>query len=66
MLRRGKKSLRGQAEIYDEVKVPTSLALTPMGRKLLDAIAASWSLSRSELIERIARGDIQLKGEHES
>ncbi len=33
MTRQGKKSLRGQAEIYDEVKVPTSLALTPMGRK---------------------------------
>lgn len=29
MTRQGKRSLRGQAEIYDEVKVPTSLALTP-------------------------------------
>ena len=62
MPRQGQKSLRGQPELYNEVKVPTSLALTPTGQKLLGALAQAWQLSRSELIERIARGDILLKG----
>jgi hypothetical protein len=62
MPRQGQKSLRGQPELYNEVKVPTSLALTPTGQKLLETLAQTWQLSRSELIERIARGHILLKG----
>ncbi|HIK15390.1 MAG TPA: hypothetical protein IGS53_08935 [Leptolyngbyaceae cyanobacterium M33_DOE_097] len=61
MARFGKKSLRNQPEIYSEVKVRTSIALTPTARLLIDELAKSFDLSRSELIERIARGEFEIK-----
>ena len=60
----GRKGMRKQPELYTEVKIPTSLSLTPTGRKLLDGLAQARNLSRSELIDRIARGEIRLQGEN--
>lgn len=55
MPKQGQKKLRGQPEIYDEVKGQVNLSLTPTGTKGLDTLAASMDLSRSELVERIGR-----------
>jgi metal-responsive CopG/Arc/MetJ family transcriptional regulator len=52
---KGLKSQRDQGEIYQEIKQQSSIALTKTGLKLLDSLAASFKLSRSEFIERIAR-----------
>ncbi len=54
---------------YDEGKVKVSIALTPTGRERLDRQADLLNLSRSELVEQLARGmvnsnpDVQLLGE---
>lgn len=61
MARSGKKSLRNQPELYSEVKVRTSVALTPTARLLIDKLARSFNLSRSEFIERIAREEFEIK-----
>ncbi len=55
MAKRGQKSLRGQPELYEEVKLRTSLALTPTARQGLDQLAHTLGLSRSEFVERIGR-----------
>ena len=54
------KNLRGQPELYDELKRCFSVALTPTGASRLDALARSFNLSRSELVEQVARGQIPL------
>jgi len=60
MAKEGIKSLRDVPEIYDEVKRQRCLALTDNGLKLLDELAKSFQLSRSELVERIGRGYISV------
>ena len=57
---KGVKSLRGQPELYDEVKQVVSISLTPTGINQLDIRARAFKLSRSEFIERIARGTIPI------
>ena len=54
------KSLRGQPEIYDERKKPTGIGLTPTAVTGLDQIAAGMKISRSELVERIGRGILEV------
>lgn len=49
------KSMRNVPEIYDEKKQAYSISLTPTGKKNLDLMAKDFGLSRSELIEQIAR-----------
>jgi hypothetical protein len=61
MAKRGQKSLRGQPELYEEVKLRTSIALTPTARQGLDKLAHSFGLSRSEFAERIGRGLIAVQ-----
>ncbi|BAY32883.1 CopG domain protein DNA-binding domain protein [Nostoc carneum NIES-2107] len=59
----GKKGQKGQKdvpELYDEVKKRVNLALTPTGINGLDEIASNFEISRSELVERIARRIIRL------
>jgi hypothetical protein len=56
----GQKNLRNRPELYSELKHCFSVALTPTGAAKLDTLAQSVSLSRSELVERIARGTIKL------
>lgn len=54
------KSQRGQGEIYSEIKKSTSVGLTPTATRELDQIAAALGISRSELVERIGRGLLQI------
>ncbi|WNZ46123.1 hypothetical protein Q2T42_30505 [Leptolyngbya boryana CZ1] len=61
MAKRGQKSLRGQPEFYEEVKLRTSIALTPTARQGLDELAHSFGLSRSEFVERIGRNLISVQ-----
>jgi len=54
--RKGVKSMRGQPEVYDELKKIVSLSLTPTALTGLDEFSACLNISRSELVERIGRG----------
>ncbi|MGE5658872.1 MAG: hypothetical protein ACM37W_19925 [Actinomycetota bacterium] len=47
---------RAQRREYGEKKVYMNNAVTPTAQVGLDAIASSFGLSRSELLERIGRG----------
>ncbi len=55
MPKRGQKKLRGQPEIYDEVKGQVNLSLTRSGVQGIDELAAAMGLSRSEFVEQIGR-----------
>ena len=56
MGKKGIASKRGTGEIYPEPKKERVLVLmTSRGRILLDQLATSYGLSRSEFLERIAR-----------
>lgn len=55
MPEKGRKKLRGQPELYNEVKGQVNISLTKTGVGGLDAIASELSLSRSEFIEQIGR-----------
>ncbi len=54
--RKGVKSMRGQPEVYDELKKIVSLSLTPTALAGLDESSKRLNISRSELVERIGRG----------
>ncbi|HEY9796523.1 MAG TPA: hypothetical protein V6D30_12850 [Leptolyngbyaceae cyanobacterium] len=54
--RKGLKSMRGQPEIYDELKEIVSFSITPTARSGLDQLSEQLNISRSELLERIGRG----------
>ncbi|MBD3885500.1 hypothetical protein IFO70_27660 [Phormidium tenue FACHB-886] len=56
MAKKGHKSRKGVGEFYDEVKVDTLLSLTPTARGSLDQQAQTMGISRSEVVERLARG----------
>ncbi|HAX78155.1 MAG TPA: hypothetical protein DCY88_20630 [Cyanobacteria bacterium UBA11372] len=55
------KITKGEPELYDEKKKPLNIAMTPTGAKMLDDLAKNMGLTRSELVERIARGIIPLQ-----
>jgi hypothetical protein len=59
---KGIKSVRGKPELYDELKKIVSIGITPTARAGLDELSQKRSISRSELIEQIGRGLIQLIG----
>jgi len=64
--RKGVKSMRGQPEIYDEIKKAVSFGITPTARLGLARISKQLNISRSELIEQIGRGIltiVELKNE---
>ncbi len=54
--RKGVKSMRGQPEVYDELKKIVSVSITPTARTGLERLSEQLNISRSELIERIGRG----------
>ncbi len=54
------KSLRGQPEIYDELKKGTTVALTDTAAAGLNQLAAAMGISRSEFVERIGRGILKV------
>ncbi len=47
--------------MYDEHKKRVNISLTPTAVERLDALAGSMDVSRSELIEQVARGTIPLR-----
>ena len=49
---------RGSATSYTETKVKVGVSLTPTSAEKLKEVAKELGLSRSELVERIARGDL--------
>lgn len=49
---------KSREPLYGEPKKPTIFSLTPTASEKLDVLAAEFALSRSELIEQIARGII--------
>jgi len=57
----GLKGMKGQPEMYDEHKKRVNISLTPTAVERLDALAGSMDVSRSELIEQVARGTIPLR-----
>ncbi len=48
--------MRGQPEIYNELKKITSFSITPTARLGLKQLSEQLNISCSELIERIGRG----------
>ncbi len=57
-----KKKKRGVPTLYSESKVKVGVSLTPTGAKRLGDIAKELGLSRSEFVERIARGEFEVSG----
>ena len=55
-IRPGVKSMRGQPEIYDELKKIVSFCITPTAQLGLAQLSQQLNISRSELIEQIGRG----------
>jgi hypothetical protein len=55
MPKKRQKKLRGQPELYDEVKGQVNLSLTSTSVQGLDEQAAAIGLSRSEFVEQIGR-----------
>lgn len=61
MAKKGTKSTRGRPEMYSEVKTSVCLALTPTAITSLNELAKTMNLSKSEFVERIARGLISIQ-----
>ena len=57
-----RKKKRGVPTLYSESKVKVGVSLTPTGAKRLGDIARELGLSRSEFVERIARGQFDVSG----
>ncbi|MEG5175600.1 ribbon-helix-helix domain-containing protein [Microcoleus sp. B3-D7] len=55
------KSMRNQPEMYDEIKKPFTFSLTQTAVKELELLAKIHGISRSEIVEQFARGQIQLQ-----
>jgi hypothetical protein len=55
-IQKGRKSMRGQPEIYEECKKNASFSITPTAIEGLKQLSSKLNISRSELIERIGRG----------
>jgi transposase len=55
-----KKRIKGEPALYDEFKTRATMTLTPTAIKELDKKATELGITRSELVERFARGIIEL------
>lgn len=53
------KSMRNQPEMYDEIKKPFTFSLTQTPVKEQELLAKIYGISRSELVEQFARGQIK-------
>ena len=60
---KGKKNQKGQPEKYGEMKKRVNFTLTPTGIARLDGLASQMQLSKSELVEQVARGVIPLQAD---
>lgn len=56
----GQKGIQGQPEMYDEHKKRVNISLTPTAVERLDELAELMDVSRSELVEQVARGTMSL------
>jgi hypothetical protein len=56
----GKKCLRGQPLLYEELKRPLKLRLTASAIGILESLALKEQISMSEFIEQLMRGAIDL------
>jgi hypothetical protein len=65
MPKKGHKSQGGVGDLYEEPKERTTLALTKAARVALDERANQLGVSRSELVERFARGLLVLPEQEE-
>jgi hypothetical protein len=52
---KGRKSLRGQPELYSETKTTANFTLTPFAKHCLNQQARRAGLSMSEFLERLIR-----------
>ena len=57
---KGIKSMRGQPEIYNELKKITSFSITPTAQLGLKQLSEKLNISCSEMIERIGRGLLKI------
>ncbi|MBN3950472.1 MAG: ribbon-helix-helix protein, CopG family [Nostoc sp. NMS7] len=57
---KGSKRVKGVPELQDELKTRVNLSLTPTAIANLDVMAIERGISKSELVERIARRQIPL------
>lgn len=64
-IRPGVKSMRGQPEMYDELKKIVSVSITPTAKAGLAELSAARNISLSELIEQIGRQKISLSDPHD-
>ena len=55
MGKKGRKSVGGEPELWDEIKRNCSLTLTPTAIERLDRASIGLGISRSEIVERLAR-----------
>ena len=55
--------MKGEAALYDESKKTTAIALTPTAVLALDVRARELNLSRSELVEKLARQEVEMTDE---
>lgn len=60
--RKGEKAMRGKPQVYDELKKDATFSLTPTAIDSLTELAKKFECSRSELIERFARGTLPIDG----
>jgi hypothetical protein len=60
----GKKRMKGEAALYDEIKKTTAIALTSTAVLALDVRARELNISRSELVEKLARQEVAMSSEN--
>lgn len=60
MPKKGHKSTAGIGDLYETPKSKLNLTVTEEAKSALDAKAKALGISKSELVERLARGIIQL------
>ena len=65
MPKKGHKSQAGIGDLYETPKVRINLSLTEEAIKLLEKRSSAKDISRSELVERFARGTIELAFQEE-
>jgi len=60
MPKKGHKSQAGVGDLYETPKVRINLSVTEEAKNLLEHQASTMHISRSELVERFARGNVEL------
>jgi hypothetical protein len=65
MPRKGHKSQSGVGDLYDEPKEKLNLTVTPSAKDGLEEKAKSLGISKSELIERVGRGELKVNHDPE-